>query len=212
MDFITEGDAATAEWSVTSGACRLLVECTSYERLDEQVNNDQRINGALATAWNAKREKFPPGQAEPALISTDISGVFVSREFGTLFRSDFWSRLDAVTPLRYPRPVGCYDLAQDWELLQQESQNRQMLGVISSALYSGDAMQRNIRGLMAYQGAAGRRGPRQRTFRVPKRGFLVWRGPINDPDLRQILVALHRPATPRPVPAGVVVPLSLFLV
>lgn len=211
VDFIPEGVAPTPEWSVIRGGRRVLVECTSYERLAEDVNDEERVNKALVTAWNAKRGKFT-GQGGPGLISTDISGVVVSREFGAVLAKDQWKRLDAETPLGHARPVGCYELAQDWELLQQESQNRQLLGVMASALYSGDAQQRDIRGLMAYQGQQVVVDLVNDAFRIPKRGILVWRGHVNDPDLNQILVSLHQPAAPRPVPAGRPPQVSLFLV
>jgi hypothetical protein len=97
-------------------------------------------------------------------------------------------------------------------VLQQESQNRQLLGVMTSALYSADARQRDIRGLMAYQGQQVVVDLVNDAFRVPKRGFLVWRGHVNDTDLNQVLVSLHQPATPRPVSANRLPPLSLFLV
>lgn len=211
VDFIPEGDDPTPEWSVTKGGSRVLVECTSYERLADEVNDDEKINRAVVTAWNAKRGKFT-GQGGPGLISTDISGVVVSREFGAVLSSDHWGRVDTVTPLGHERPIGCYELAADWELLQQESQNRQLLGVIASALYSADARQRDIRGFMAYQGQQIVVDLVNDVFRLPKRGFMVWRGGVADPDLIQILASLHQPATPRPVPLGRPVPLSLFLV
>jgi hypothetical protein len=211
VDFIPEGDDPTPEWSVTRGGQRVLVECTSYERLAEEVNDAERINSALVTAWNAKRSKFT-GQGGPGLISTDISGVVVSREFGAILATDHWRRVDAVTPLGHARPVGCYELARDWELLQQESQNRQLLGVMTSALYSADAQQRDIRGLMAYQGQQVVVDLVNDAFRVPKRGLLVWRGHVNDPDLNQVLVSLHQPAAPRPLPPGRLPQLSLFLI
>lgn len=211
VDFIPEGNAPTPEWSVSLGGCRVLVECTSYERLTEEVNDAKKVNSAIVTAWNAKLGKFT-GQGGPGLISTDISGVVVSREFGTVLATAHWKRVDAVTPLGHARPIGCYELAQDWELLQQESQNRQLLGVMASALYSADARQRDIRGLMAYQGQQVVVDLVNDAFRVPKRGFLMWRGHVNDPDLNQILVSLHQPAAPRPVPATCLPQLSLFLV
>ncbi len=123
-----------------------------------------------------------------------------------------WNRVDAETPLGHKRPIGCYALAQDWELLQQESQNRQLLGVMASALFSTDAQQRNIRGLMAYQGQQIVVDLVNNAFRVPKRGLLMWRGHVNDSDLNQILVSLHQPAVPRPVPLKHLPQVSLFLV
>ncbi len=109
VDFIPEGDAQTPEWSVTRGARRVLVECTSFERLAEQVNDLPSVRTAITTAWNAKRVKFSGG--DPGIISTDISGLFVSREFGTLLSADLWERLDATTPIGHPRHLGVYHLA-----------------------------------------------------------------------------------------------------
>lgn len=83
---------------------------------------------------------------------------------------------------------------------------------MSSALYSADAMHRDIRGLMAYQGQQVVVDLVNDAFRIPKRGFLVWRGHLNDPDLNQILISLHQPAAPRAVPAKRLPQLSLFLV
>jgi hypothetical protein len=210
VDFIPEADVQTPEWSVTRGGRRVLVECTSFERLAEQVNDLPRIRTAITTAWNAKRGKFSGG--DPGIISTDISGLFVSREFGTLLTADLWERLDATTPIGHPRHLGVYRLAEDWELLQQESQNRQMLGIIASALYSREAEQRNIRGLMSYQGQQIAVDLVNNVFRIPKRGFLVWRGGLEDDDLNNILIAIHQPATPRNIPLGRAAPLGLFLV
>jgi len=208
--FIPEGEAPTPEWAVSRGAGRVLVECTSFERVAEQVNDTQSIRTAITTAWNAKRVKFSGG--DPGIISTDISGLFVSREFGTLLSADLWERIDATTPAGHPRHLGVYRLAQDWELLQQESQNRQMLGVITSALYSREAEQRNIRGLMSYQGQQVAVDLVNGVFRIPKGGFMVWRGGLDNDDLTHILVALHQPATPRTIPHGRATPLGLFLV
>lgn len=210
VDFIQEGDAPTPEWAVTRGGRRILVECTSFERIAEQVNDAQTIRTVITTAWNAKYVKFSGG--DPGIISTDISGLSVSREFGTLLSADFWHRLDATTPAGHARHLGVYHLSDDWELLQQESQNRQMLGIIASALYSREADQRNIRGFMSYQGQQIAVDLINDVFRIPKRGFLVWRGGLNDPDLTQILVALHQPAIPRNIPQGRATPLGLFLV
>jgi hypothetical protein len=211
VDFIPEGDVPTPEWSVTHGGCRVLVECTSYERLAEEVNDAEKIKAAVVTAWNAKRGKFT-GQGGPGIISTDISGIVVDREFGTVLASNHWRRVDAMTPLGQSRPIGCYELSQDWELLQHESQNRQLLGVMASALYSTDAQQRDIRGLMAYQGQQVVVDLVNDAIRVPKRGLLVWRGHNNDSDLNTVLVSLHQPPVPRPVPPNRPPQLSLFLV
>jgi hypothetical protein len=208
--FIPEEEAPTPEWAASRGAARVLVECTSFERVAEQVNDTQSIGTAITTAWNAKRVKFSGG--DPGIISTDISGLFVSREYGTLLSADLWERIDATTPAGHPRHLGVYRLAQDWELLQQESQNRQMLGIITSALYSREAVQRNIRGLMSYQGQQVAVDLVNDVFRIPKRGFLVWRGGLDNDDLTNILVALHQPATPRTIPQGRATPLGLFLV
>ncbi len=211
VDFIPEGDTPTPEWSVTNGARRVFVECASYERLSEQVNDDQRMRTAIRTAWNAKHVKFT-GQTEPGVIATDVSGVFVNGEFGALVPSDHYRRLHVSTPTGAGLHLGVYVLPDDWELSQQEAQNRPMLGVIASALYSGDARRRNIQGFLAYQGQQIVVDMIHDVLRIPRRGFFVWRGERNDPELERILVSLHQPAATRTVLLGNVVPLSLFLV
>ncbi len=87
-----------------------------------------------------------------------------------------------------------------------------MLGIITSALYSREAEQRNVRGLMSYQGQQIAVDLVNDAFRIPKRGFLVWRGELEDDDLTNILIALNQPATPCSIPLGRAVPLGLFLV
>ncbi len=211
VSFIPEGDAPTPEWSVNCGQRNVFVECTTYQRILVEMNDDERIKDAITTAWNAKRGKFTV-QNSPGVISTDTSGIFVSRELGTLLMSDHCHRIDAPLPDGNVRAIGVYDLRNDWELLQQESMNRQMLGVLASALHSSAAQTAGIQGFMAYQGQQVVVDLVNQVFRIPKRGFLVWRGDPNDPDLLQILVALNQPPVARQVAADRQPPVSIFAV
>ncbi len=67
-------------------------------------------------------------------------------------RSALWAgqyeRLETETPAGHPRHSGVYHFINDWELLQHESQNREMLGVITNAFFSREVQERNIRGVI----------------------------------------------------------------
>ncbi|MGO8899275.1 MAG: hypothetical protein ACLQU5_13155 [Isosphaeraceae bacterium] len=211
VEFMTEGDHPTPEWVIRRGGRSLFIECTSYKRNAELVNDEKPIRDAIVTAWREKRGKFTPAYS-PSVISTDISGLSISREFGTLLMPSLCRRIEMATPTGLPRHLAAYDLRYNWELLQQESQNRHLLGVIASALYSSRAHDNGICGFMAYQGQQILVDLVNDTFRVPKRGFLVWKGEIEDADMEHLLVSLNQPAHRREVPVGVRPPLSIFLV
>ena len=211
VEFLTEGDNPTPEWVIARGGRSLFVECTSYKRNAELVNDENQIKNAIVTAWREKSGKFTAAYS-PSIISTDISGLSISREFGTVLMSSLWRRMEMVTPTGLPRHLAVYDLRRDWELLQQESQNRHLLGVIASALYSSRARDNGIRGIMAYQGQQVLVDLVNDTFRMPRRGFLVWKGEIEDGDMQHLLVSLNQPAHRREVLTDVRPPLSIFLV
>jgi hypothetical protein len=207
VDFIPEGPAQTPEWSLSNAERSVLVECTSFERTAVTVNDKERIKQAIITAWNAKKAKFAD-QPQPGIITTDISGVHLSREFGTLLRQNLWQSISVPTPSGRPRQIGVYPVRDDWELLQQESQNRDMLGVLASALHCAEARNRNIRGFMAYQGQQVLVDTVNHTYAIPKRGFLMWRGELDEPSSR-LLASLVAPAIPNDLVGP---PLHIFLV
>lgn len=118
VEFVPEADDKTPDWKVVAGGSELWVECTSVDRNIESVNDHSAIGKAVADAWRNKSKKFG-GQFAPGVIALDMSGLYVSREYGTVLKKDKDLLLKGEVSIRggKKRTCGVYAARDDVELM-----------------------------------------------------------------------------------------------
>lgn len=184
VEFIPESKVPTPDFIVRSDTSTLWVEATSVERNPDLTDDREVLRKAIATAWNAKYVKFSQS-CSPGIITVDLSGLFVSREHsaGLLVRNVI--QYDLPLPCGHRHTFGIHDSRNDMEFMAVESYNRDIIGVLASALYSKEAVDRGIKGVIVFYGQEVWVDIRQKTVSRPQRGLLVWRGDISDPGFRE---------------------------
>lgn len=211
VEFIPEQSGKTPDWSASDDKAKLWVECTSRQTTVRPMNDHVATQEAIARAWEQKRGKFGE-RCSPGLISVDVSGLFVSREYGTILKRD--SKLLLRHLLHLPsgkdRHVGVYDATKDLDMMIHESHERLMVGVAASALHSAAALKADIRGIVIYHGQEFAVDVPRRAISRPQRGVLVWRGAATDPHFT-LALKLAQPALPLPA-SSQVPPVFAFLV
>jgi hypothetical protein len=210
VEFISEGENKTPDFRIDVDGGSLFVECTSVDRPTEDVDDASLIRRVVAEAWHEKKRKFSRDHC-PGVITADISGIYLSREWGTHLRAEHVRRVDLPVRGHGKRTIGLYNVAGDFDLLARESQTRDLLGLLASALHSADARERGIKGFLAYQGQEVVVDIARGGLRRPQRGVLAWAGAQDDPGL---VGAIHlaQPPIPVTVPLGEAPPVYVFFV
>ncbi len=191
-----EADLTTPDWYMSGGSLPLYVECTSFKRNADTMNDLEELSEAVRRGWKAKAEKFHD-QFRPGVVAVDASGVFLDREFGRHFQEDLFAPWSLGVP-GGQRDLGAYALGDDTEMLQHESFARRLLGLFASILYSKEARDRGIRGVLLAQGMQVVVDTCRHAVVLPKRGVLAWRGETGEEDeaLFQKALYLCGPAAP----------------
>lgn len=212
VEFIPESHVKTPDWSASNGSASIWVESTSVARKAEGVNNKAETQRAIADAWNAKCQKFDLATS-PGVIAIDMSGLFVDREFGAILRRDatLMPKVDMPLPAGAKRTCGIYVTRNDIEMMARESENRDFMALMSSALRSKAAKERGIKGIYTYHGQEILVDTIHDSISMPQRGVLAWSGDTDDPEF-PLVVALCNPPFPNAVPNGTVAPIFLHLV
>jgi hypothetical protein len=121
-----------------------------------------------------------------------LSGQPVDRAFGQLLLRPLIRRLELDTPGGAKREISVYSTRNDTEFMASESSRRGLVGVLSSALWSQEARDRDIYGIALHYDQAiwvdTRPGG---SIRRPQRGLLVWRGDIDAIFMLALRVSEH---------------------
>lgn len=198
--FVAEKDGKRPDWQLSAAARAeesIFVECTSVERAVVTMDDRTSLGAAVASAWNDKKVKFVVG-FRPGVISIDISSIPVDRGFGRLFNKAYFSKVKLCLPKGKNRRLMIYDARSDWELMAAESFNRDLLGLLASALHSEIALANQIKGVLIYYGQAVVVDTLHDTIRRPDGGVLAWSGSDHEPTFRLALSLCGPPNTRAP--------------
>lgn len=210
VSYIPEAAVPTPDFTVRTGDHVLWVEATSVDTTVALTDDRAALRQAIATAWSAKHRKFSL-QSSPGLITVDLSGIYVSREHSAILKRASVQRHNMALPTGGQRCIGVYPARDDLEFLAVESYNRDLIGVLASAVHSSEAIQRGIKGVIAFYGQEIWVDTINQTINRPQKGLLVWRGNVDEPEF-QLACQVAQPAIPSPVPANMLPPIWVHLV
>jgi len=183
VEFLAEQKTdTTPDWCIRSDRQTLWVECTSYGRTAQDTNDLEHIRKGIVAAWEGKHSKFSSA-CSPGVISTDLSPVPVTREFGAFLLPQHLLCLEIHLSCGHRHCFRVYNSREDTEHMCHESRDRRLLGVLASALRSRQAKERGIKGFLAYQGQQILVDTVKGRLMRPKRGILAWAGDIEEPEL-----------------------------